>query len=282
MLPLVAEAAVLKVTQTAVRVRLIGEDEPVTIRALVYDGIVPGEIATVDIAKRWRFSRHDYASGRITAVRLDVARLGLVPLPLHDQGAWLPTPIEPDEIFGVSAAVHATLPRTALPECEMEQIIPGEDPDDPDWGTDPAILSSDLANAGDMDEAAEVLARAVALDLRYLDGHAHMGNLLLRYGRDDYHVGMALRHYAVGAAIGRSFLPPGFSGYLRAGSVNNRPFHRCLHGLALCQGAAGDHAAAERTLRELLRYDPEDRSGAEQLLDELGRGDTSRWLNDRG
>ena len=40
----------------------------------------------------------------------------------------------------------------------------------------------------------------------------------------------------------------------------------------------GDHAAAERRLRELQNYDPEDRCGAEERLHDLSRGDTSQWV----
>jgi hypothetical protein len=274
------EGAVLRVGTASIRVRIAGEEKPLTIRAALREDLVPGEIASVELGKRWRYAGHEYAAGRLVGVRLDVASLGLVPLPVHEHGRWSPEAGGDDPMFGVSPEVRRILPREPLPDCEMEQVIPGADLDDP-WGeTDPAIMSSDLANMGDIQGGWQVLERAVAQDLRYLDGHAHMGNLRLRGQRSEWALAMAARHYAVGVAIGRSFLPPGFAGYLRGINIHNRPFLRCLHGLALAQGAGGDHAAAEATLRELLRFDPQDRSGAQILLHELAAGDTSRWAFD--
>jgi tetratricopeptide (TPR) repeat protein len=275
------EGAVLRVGPSTVRLRPIGEEEPVTLRpgaSLVGVAPVPGEIAQVEVERRWRYRGHAYASGRLLGARLDVAALGLEPLAVVERGLWSRSTAEAAGV-PVSAAVRFLVPRGPLPDCEMEQVIPGDGPDG-NADADPAIAAIDYAEAGRVSEALAVLGRAVALDLRYLDGHAHLGNVVLRRGRRPETVAAAIRHFAVGVAIGRSFLPTGFAGCLRYAMLDNRPFLRCLIGLALCQGASGDHAAAAETARALLRYDPEDRLGAESLLADLARGDTSSWLAD--
>lgn len=273
------EGAVLKVGGSSLRLRLVGESEPVTLRAALGLGeMVPGEAAEVEIDRRWQFKGYAYASGRVLSSRVDVARLGLapLPLPLRVHGRWRPGPAGDDvEWFGVSATARALLPGAALPDCEMEQVIPGFDVDTEAPDADLAIEAAKRAKAGDIGRGLDILARAV--DLRYLDGHAHMGSVILRRPR---RASVALRDYTVGVAIGRSFLPAGFRGYLRAAGVSNRPFLRCLHGVGLCQGATGDIGGARETLLELLRYDPQDRGGAEVLLRDLDRGGHDTWLTD--
>lgn len=269
------EGVILRSGQSSVRLRVFGEEAPVTLRAPWRADLVPGVIATIEIAKRWRYARNEYATGRVLGVTLDIRHLNLVPLAVHVHGQWRPQVATPGEPFGVSPGVFNFLPAAALPDAEMEQVIPGADLDDPD--TDPAICAADLANVGDLDTAFHILGRAVAQDLRYLDGHAHLGHMVLRLPRGGDTLARARLHYTVGAEIGRSFLSPNFTGYLRSVCVDNRPLLRCLHGLALCQGVAGDHKDAEKTLWELLRFDPEDRLGAEELLACLRRGDTRGW-----
>jgi hypothetical protein len=68
---------------------------------------------------------------------------------------------------------HRARPRPAF---EMEQVLPGADPDDPD--SDPIIESGDLKEAGDVVGARQILMALLAADLRCLDPHAHLGNLL--------------------------------------------------------------------------------------------------------
>jgi hypothetical protein len=59
-------------------------------------------------------------------------------------------------------------------EYEMEQVLPGEDPDNPD--TDPILDAIDLEQAGDHKNARRILMDMLASDLRCLDAHAHLGN----------------------------------------------------------------------------------------------------------
>lgn len=274
------EGAVWKVGGSSTRLFLAGETEPVTLRAVLpLPEMVPGLVAEVAVDRRWQFKGHAYASGRILSSRLDVATLGLVPLRVRAHGRWRPGPIgDDDELVGVSALARALLPRAPFADCEMEQVIPGYDDDPVPWNTDPASEAVNWTNDGDIERGLDILARAVVEDLRYLDGHAHLGSVVLRRGPGARE--RALRHYTIGAAIGRSFLPDGFQGCLRSAWVDNRPCLRCLHGLARCQGAIRDVAAARATLLELLRFDPEDRIGAEILIGDLDNGRHGTWMRD--
>jgi hypothetical protein len=80
--PIRVDAAVLKVGSSTARIRILGEEAQITLRAGGVSEIVPGQIVTVKIEKRWTFHGDPYASGRIERARIDIAALGLVPLPL--------------------------------------------------------------------------------------------------------------------------------------------------------------------------------------------------------
>jgi hypothetical protein len=82
--PLRVEAVVLKVSDQSARVRIFGETEQVTLRTSGYDAwnIVPRQIATVHVGRRWTWRGDPYASGKIESARVDIPKLGLDPLPL--------------------------------------------------------------------------------------------------------------------------------------------------------------------------------------------------------
>ena len=109
----------------------------------------------------------------------------------------------------------------------MEQVLPGEDSDDP--LSDPIIESNDRKESGDVDGAQKILANLCQADLRCLDAHAHLGNLVF-----ERRPGEAIRHYEVGFRIGELSLGEAFDGLLSWGWINNRPFLRCMHGFELC------------------------------------------------
>jgi hypothetical protein len=76
------DAVVLKVNRQSVRIRFPGEDGQLTVRSGDHWRVVPGHIVTVTIEAQWTWRGDAYASGEIEDPRLDVARLGLEPLPL--------------------------------------------------------------------------------------------------------------------------------------------------------------------------------------------------------
>jgi hypothetical protein len=60
---------------------------------------------------------------------------------------------------------------------EMEQVLPGEAPDDP--FNDPIMQSNDLKEAGERSAAEKILMELCQADLRCLDAHSHLGNLMI-------------------------------------------------------------------------------------------------------
>ncbi len=77
------EMIVLKVNQRSARVRAVGEVAEVTMRSPELALVVPGQLATLCITRRWTWHVDAYASGKFLNVRKDVAALQLVPLPLE-------------------------------------------------------------------------------------------------------------------------------------------------------------------------------------------------------
>ena len=142
----------------------------VTLRATGLWRVVPGEILTVQPRKRWTYAKNEYLSGEITAHRIDVPALGLTPLRLEDHGVW-----DPNEEYWCEEG--ESLPEWTLPiiahgprrEYEMEQVLPGDDPDDPDG--DPIIQSNDLKDQGDFAGVQKMLMQLLDADLRCLDAH---------------------------------------------------------------------------------------------------------------
>ena len=110
-------------------------------------------------------------------MRLDVAALGLAPLRLEPCGTWDPAEEywgeEDDAIDDWAQSIIAQGPR---PEFEMEQVLPGSDPKEPD--IDPVIESNELKDAGNRAGARRILMALLETDLRCLDAHAHLGNLV--------------------------------------------------------------------------------------------------------
>ncbi|HLY74110.1 MAG TPA: cytoplasmic protein, partial [Planctomycetota bacterium] len=195
------ELAILATRASTAQCLLPGTSLAITLRSGdVYD-VCPGDVAAVKARKVWTFYRHTYISGDVLERRLDLGAFGLTPLGLEDLGLWDPKehywgeegePLEP-----WARPIYDRGPR---PEFEMEQVIPGEDPEDPD--SDPITEAVDLYHSGAFSEAWDLLMDLAQADLRCLDAHAHLGNLMF-----DRRVEWALRHYEVGVKIGELSRP---------------------------------------------------------------------------
>lgn len=257
------ELIVLSIKERAARCRLPGTDRIISLRASRLWDIVPGEIAVVMPRKQWSYAGHPYLSGAIESARLDVAALGLTPLAMKDEGEWDPK----DEYWGEEGEpidewakpIIARGPRKAY---EMEQVVPGRDPDD--FDSDPICKSNDLKDAGDGAAAFKILMELCQADLRCLDAHAHLGNFVFDHRPKD-----AIRHYEVGVRIGELSLPPDFDGLLPWGHIDNRPFMRCLHGYGLCLWRLERFEEAERVFDRMLWLNPSDNQGVRFLIDEV-------------
>ncbi len=250
----------------AVSCRIPGKDRVITIRPAGLWDVAPGEIITVAPRKQWRYGGHPYLSGEIKAWRLDIAVLGLTPLKLEERGMWNPKdhywgePNEPIEEWA-----RPIMSRGQRPEYEMEQVLPGKDPDDPD--TDPIIEAVELKEAGDSPGAHRMLMILLAADLRCLDAHTHLGNFVF-----DHSPEKAIRHYEVGVRIGDLSLSESFNGVLPWGHINNRPFLRCMHGYGLCLGRLGRLKEAEEVFTRMLWLNPTDNQGVRFLLGKVREG----------
>ena len=268
------ELIVLSVKERAARCRLLSSDHAVTLRATRLWDVVPGEIATVRPRKRWRYARSQYLSGEIVSTRLDVMALGLTPLLLEPTGTWDPS----EEHWGeegdeVEAWARTLIARGPRPEFEMEQVLPGADPDNPD--SDPIIEANDRKDAGDFAGARRMLMALLDADLRCLDAHAHLGNLAF-----DHHPAEALRHYEAGVRIGELSLDSGPTPVLRWGCIDNRPFLRCLSGYGLCLWRLGRWDGAARVFDRMLWLNPSDNQGIRFLVPAVHareRWETERW-----
>jgi hypothetical protein len=261
------ELIVLACRSNAIRCRLLGTAREVTLRTAVRDE-VPGEIISVMPTKQWTHARHAYLAGNVLSIRGDVEALGLVPLALHAQGAWDPEAQHwREEGEPIEEWAKPIIARGKRPMFEMEQVLPGTDPDD--FDSDPIVEASELNAAGDRAGAREVLMNLLAADLRSLDAHAHLGNFEF-----DHRPAQALRHYDVGVSIGEFSLGKKFDGVLAWGLIDNRPFLRCMLGLGLCWWRLGKTREAAAVFRKMLWLNPGDNQGARFNLAGVEAGKT--------
>ena len=265
---------VLALKSNALRCRVLGTEREITLRTGVR-WEVPGEIITVLPTKQWTHAGHPYLSGKVQSSRLDVRSLGLVPLGLRPEGDWDPE----EECWGEEGEpldewAKPIVARGKRPAFEMEQVIPGEDPDYPDM--DPIIEASELNAAGERGAAEDVLMKMLAEDLRCLDAHAHLGNFEF-----EHRPKQAMRHYMVGAGIGALTLGTDFDGVLPWALIDNRPFLRCLHGLGLCLWRLGDMKEAAKIFTRMLWLNPSDNQGARFSLANVEAGHTWEECEER-
>jgi tetratricopeptide (TPR) repeat protein len=257
------QLAVLSLKETVARCRKIGTEEIVLLRATRLWTLFPGAIAMVQPRRQWKYGGQLYLSGTIESVRLDIGALDLCPLRLEVRGQWDPKEHEWREADEPKArwerAILAWGPR---PEFEMEQVLPGEDPEDA--FSDPILDANDRKDAGDFGGAYQILMNLCQTDLRCLDAHAHLGNLVFERRPQD-----ALHHYEVGLRIGELSLPEGFEGLLPWGWIDNRPFLRCMSGFGLCLWRTDRFEEAGRIFDRMLWLNPSDNQGVRFLIDDV-------------
>lgn len=271
------DVAVLKVGQSSARVRpLVGEVNPVTFRCSVASELIPGQVATILFERSWTHAGHPYASGKILGARIDIARLGLEPLPLEDSGPMnAREECEPyersDPYFRLWRMITAK-PRQAF---EMHKIAwdARADVDDPDSA--PVCDAAELFESGDTIGAHKLLMKVLAEDLRCIDAHGHLGNHVF-----DFSPQRAIRHYEIGVGIGELSLGKSFSGFLPWGMLYNRPFLRCLHGLGLCLWRLERSHEAEKIFERILWLNPNDNQGVRFCWSAVRRG--IPWSPDDG
>jgi hypothetical protein len=181
------------------------------------------------------------------------------PLRLEATGLWDPS----EENWGeddepLPAWANAIIKRGPRRMYELENIIPGSRVED---DNDPILKANELCEQGRVPQAKKLLMALLSRDIRCIDAHAHLGNLTF-----DKEPHAALRHYRRGVQIGDLTLGADFDGVLPWRVVDNRPFLRCLHGLALCLWRLGQYEEAQGLFARLLWLSPSDNLGVRFLL----------------
>jgi len=271
-----ADAVILKINQQSARVRILGEEGEVTFRCGDVWNVVPGHVVTLVIERRWTWHGDAYASGKVENARIDVAKLGLEPLPLDggelDDVASSSEPYRHPDPYAPLWKKHTAKPRASF---EYDGIawgaLPGLDADE-----NPTCHAAELMEAGDREGAREILMEVLGADLRCIDAHAHLGNLVFERSPE-----RAIVHYEVGVRIGELSLPAGFDGLLVWGRLYNRPFLRCLHGYGLCLWRLGRVAEAQQVFERILSLNPNDNQGVRFCLEDLRHGRSWEEMQER-
>lgn len=264
------EVAVIKVTMSSARIRPVGAnaDGTITLRSSGASELIPGQIATVRLDRRWSHAGNAYASGKVLGACTDIAKLKLEPLPLEDCGLMNMRdgyePMEPSDPCFSLWRKNTAKPRPAF---EMHKIAWDAlaDTDDPDSA--PVCDAAELFESGDRTGARKLLMKVLGEDLRCIDAHGHLGNHVF-----DFSPETAMLHYEIGVGIGELSLGPNFTGYLPWGMLYNRPFLRCLHGLGLCLWRLDRREDAERVFERILSLNPNDNQGVRFCLHAVQRG----------
>lgn len=270
------DAAILKVNSRSVRVRLLGSDEQLTYRTSDVWKVVPGQVVTLAIKRRWLWRGDACASGKLETIRIDARRLGLSPLPLDggelDDISETTEPYRRPDPYAPLWRKFTAKPR---PSYEFDGIawgaLPGLDEEE-----NPTCDAAELVEMGDIEGAQDILMDVLATDLRCLDAHAHLGNLEF-----DHFPERALAHYEVGIRIGELSLPEGFDGLLVWGRIYNRPFLRCLHGFGLCLWRLGKAEEARRAFERILSLNPSDNQGVRFCWEDVRNGMSWQESQDR-
>ena len=288
------ELAVLGVTTRTLRCRELGTDLPVTLRAYAQEAY-PGTVITVDVLHEKQLKKGLHLDGNIRASRIDIPALKLSPLPvtlqemsdpealLQDWIDWgyLSPEVEDDpdgeddrpllertNLETLPPLIRELLEAGPRPIYEMEQVIPGVDPKD---DGDPVSEAAELMEMGEWPSAFRILRALLSQDLRCLDAYSHLGSGIFQRSSS---VDGAVTYYEIGVVIGDSFLHPLWQGeppdrrsyLLPYGLLDNRPYLRCLKGLALCRWRQERWDDALRLFTDLFWLDPEDRLGALEIL----------------
>ncbi len=236
---------------------------------------VEGQTLTVSIDREWRFGHTSHLAGEVIGRRVDGGLLAPKPLELYDRGVWDPQEEFADFLEGsdpkdVPAWLLDLLDAGSRREYEMEQVIPGTDFSQSDY--DPITEAVERRDCGDLDGAFRLLQDCIEHDSRCIDAYVHLGNFRAGDLRSEWRLKEAVESYRAALAVADRTVPPAFDGLLPWAWVDNRPLHRALNGLGLCQWRLGDTAAAGETFRRLASLDPKDPFEARFLLRQMESG----------
>ncbi|MFE1797756.1 hypothetical protein ACFW9L_16520 [Streptomyces sp. NPDC059517] len=172
--------------------------------------------------------------------------------------------LEGKPTWGWWRAVRAAGPR---PYYRMPNPYVGDEPP-------PVDRALDLRGRTGNDAAYRAaLLAAVREDPRQIDCWAHLGSDAFdRAGADDAALSQALGFYQTAVAVAELSLPPLFSAVLSWSELDNRPFHRALHGLALTWWRLGETKKATAVFGNSLWTNPDDNQGCRYLIGQAKAG----------
>lgn len=125
---------------------------------------------------------------------------------------------------------------------------------------------------GDLPAYRRALRSALDADPRFVDCWAHLGSEALdRAGGEAAALKEALGFYQAGVTIAELALGEVFTGVLAWAEIDNRPFHRALHGLGLTLWRLAEWDAASTVFGNCLWLDPGDAQGIRYLLGPIRR-----------
>ncbi len=122
----------------------------------------------------------------------------------------------------------------------------------------------DESDAGQIDPARYLaeLRDLVARHPEFIDGHAHLGIALSERGELE----CALDAFMRGFTLGESAIPSGFNGTIEWGWLENRPFLRAAHGVAVCHSQFGRNRQALALMEKMLAWNPNDNQGIRYVV----------------
>jgi tetratricopeptide (TPR) repeat protein len=119
-------------------------------------------------------------------------------------------------------------------------------------------------NSGELSAKAYVAAleRLVEEEPDFVEGYAHLGSAWYEQGKPKKALEACLR----GLTVGNRLIPEGFAGRIEWGHLENRPFLRALHGVALVYARLRRRQEAAAMMERMLAYNPNDNQGVRYLL----------------
>lgn len=106
------------------------------------------------------------------------------------------------------------------------------------------------------------LASLVEQYPHFIDGHAHLGFVMLEQGKAN----QALEACERGLGVGIAAIPQTYRGRIEWPWLENRPFLRAAHGVALCYQKLGRRDQAIEMMEHMLRWNPGDNQGIRYLI----------------
>lgn len=110
----------------------------------------------------------------------------------------------------------------------------------------------------------EHLKRLLTKHPESIDIHAHLGMELMSHGLTQQGLNYARR----GLRLGLTAMPKDFGGTLSWYDLGNRPFLRAAQTVALAQKELGKTDDAEKLMRQMLKWNPDDNQGVRFVLEE--------------